>query len=212
MKSLGFLVGVAVLATSAPTSVQAQDPDHAVQGGGMLPEGWHARVDRDRGMENILLEENDGALHVKLGPAVILYRAADEASGNFTVTASFKQAEALQHSESYGIFIGGKNLDGADQAYTYFLVRDAGQFLVKKRDGAEAANVTDGWAAHDAVATEIGETNTLVVTATDSEVTFSVNGVEVYSGARDGLFVDGVVGLRTNHNLELSIEGFAVER
>ena len=41
---------------------------------------------------------------------------------------------------AYGLFIGGENLEGDDQRYSYFIIRENNQFLVKQRDGGETSN------------------------------------------------------------------------
>ena len=58
--------------------------------------------------------------------------------------------EPAEHPEAYGLFIGGSNLAAASQKYTYFLVRQDGKFLIKRRDGAQTPNIMD-WTASPAV-------------------------------------------------------------
>jgi hypothetical protein len=43
-------------------------------------------------------------------------------------------------------------------------------------------------------------------------VTFLVNGKEVHGTEAKGMTLDGIVGLRVNHNLDVHIEGFDVHR
>ena len=45
-----------------------------------------------------------------------------------------------------------------------------------------------------------------------SKVTFKVNGQDVYSTDAKSLNMDGIVGLRINHNLDVHVEGFDVHR
>ena len=45
-----------------------------------------------------------------------------------------------------------------------------------------------------------------------SRVAFLVNGQEVYATDASAMNLDGIVGIRTNHNLDLHIEGFDVHR
>ncbi len=56
--------------------------------------------------------------------------------GNYTVKATFTVTKQPSHEVSYGLFIGGENLDGDKQKYSYFLIRENGQFLIKKRNGS----------------------------------------------------------------------------
>jgi hypothetical protein len=45
-----------------------------------------------------------------------------------------------------------------------------------------------------------------------SKVRFLVNGQEVHAVDAKDMAVDGAVGLRVNHNLDLHVEGFDVHR
>ena len=113
--------------------------------------------------------------------------------------------------EAFGIFFGGEGLDGPDQSYTYFLIRNGGQFILKAREGAQAPTL-QGWTGHDAIRSfderESGESsvlNELAVEADAETVRFYVNGAEVASLPRADLEVDGQVGVRVNHGLNLHI-------
>ena len=69
---------------------------------------------------------------------------------NPPASATFDQLENPAHPEAYGIFIGGQNLDGPAQRYTYFVVRGTGQYLVRVRDGANTKDVAT-WTSNAAV-------------------------------------------------------------
>lgn len=164
-------------------------------------------------MTNVKFETMGSGLHVTLGPAVILWQAKDEMTGPFHMVASFNQTKAPTHAEAYGLFFGGKDLDGEGQSYTYFLIRKDGKFLVKTRTGAQTANVTQGWVEHAAVVKEDAtgkQANKLEITVGKDKVTFSVNGTEVHSMAAAS--AAGVAGLRINHNLDLHISGYGVHK
>jgi hypothetical protein len=45
-----------------------------------------------------------------------------------------------------------------------------------------------------------------------SRLAFLVNGQEVFGTDAKSLALDGIVGIRTNHNLDVHIEGFDVHR
>lgn len=59
--------------------------------------------------------------------------------------------KAPKHPEGYGLFIGGRDLEGPGQTYTYFLVRGDGKFNIKRRDGTTLAQYTDDWESSYAV-------------------------------------------------------------
>jgi hypothetical protein len=154
-----------------------------------------------------------GGLHFMSGPAGIYYRATDKASGAYTVTATFAQMAPAAHPEAYGLFIGGSNLESADQKYTYFLIRQDGKYLIKKRAGAATPTVVN-WTDHAAInkADASGKlTNTLAVKVASDKVSFLVNGTEVGSVPASEVDASGIAGLRVNHNLNVHIDGFSVQ-
>lgn len=198
----------AALFAALPAAAQQAGP-------GQLPAGWHARTDKNAPMEGVKFVAMAGGVHATTGPAVILWRTDDQVQGDFAVTASFTQTRAPEHAEAYGLFVGGRALDAAEQAYTYFLVRGDGKFLIKTRTGATTAKVTSDWAEHSAVvkADASGKaTNVLRIERTGDRVRFLVNGTEVHSAAAADVDTGGQAGLRINHNLDVHVDGFAVEK
>jgi len=216
------LIAASPLAAQAPAKEKAapaaahanHDPDHAAHGGA-LPEGWSARVDRGDAA-NIKLVPMSGGMHVTMGPSAILWRDADRVNGPFHTVASFARSKAPAHPEAYGMFYGGSALDGEGQKYTYFLVRGDGKFLVRERNGAETRNVTSGWTAHEAIgrADASGKvSDKLEIDASKAgTVRFLVNGTVVHEMAADANAINGLIGLRVNHNLDLHVDGFEVHK
>jgi hypothetical protein len=204
-----------LLVMTAPLAAQNADPDKPVQGGGKLPSGWSARVDKDAAMTNVKFETmGPTGLHVTTGPAVILWKETDEGAGGFHTEATFTQTKAPQHAEAYGLFVAGKDLSGEGQAYTYFLVRQDGKFMVRTRTGAATTNVV-AWTDNAAVvkADAAGKaTNKLEIAVAKDQVTFSVNGKAVHTMPAAAGAMDGIVGLRVNHNLDVHIEKFGVHK
>jgi hypothetical protein len=196
---------------------QHADPDHAIEGGGAIPAGWTARADDNAGTANVKVVPMGQGIHVTLGPAIILYKEKGAGTGSFHTLATFTQTRKAAHPEGYGLFYGGQALDGAGQKYTYFLVRQDGTYLVKRRDGEKTTEVTKGWVASPAVKQLDAKgtaTNLLEIDAKrdPSKVVFKVNGQPVYSMDAKATDVNGVVGIRVNHNLDLHIDGFDVHR
>ncbi len=195
-----------------PLAAQDHHHDHGVRGG-ELPAGWSARTDRNQPLDNVHFRPMGDGLHITVGPAVILYREADAVDGPHRVSATFTQTRAPQHPEAYGLFIGGRDLQGDGQRYTYFLIRGDGQFLIRRRDGAQVSDVAGRWAPHDAILKqdERGrQTNEMAVVVSDGRASFRVNGTEVHSAAASEVDVAGIAGMRVNHNLDLHIDGFEV--
>lgn len=207
-----------LLVCGAAASLAAQaDPDRPVSGGGTLPPGWHARTDGNRPLANVKFDSMSVGHHVVLGPATIFWRDADNATGSYTVEAKFWQFRSdthRDHREGYGLFIGGSALQAAGQRYTYFLIRDDGMYLVKRRMGDSTWAVTNGWTASDAVAKRDSgpsvETaqpleNTLTIRVTPTDATFLVNGKIVHKASASDVDTKGTVGFRVNHNLNVHL-------
>jgi hypothetical protein len=208
-----FVLGLAAL-LAAPLLAQHQsDPDKKVAGGGTLPTGWKARLDDAAPIAGVKVMPMGGGLHFMTGPAGIYYRPSDKASGAYEARATFTQMAPAAHPEAYGIIIGGSGLEGAAQKYTYFLIRQDGKYLIKRRAGAETPTIAD-WTDSPSVrkADTSGKmSNTLAVDVGRDKVRFLVNGEEVTSTDTAKVDTDGVAGLRINHNLNVHVEGFAVK-
>jgi hypothetical protein len=214
-------VVLSVLAVCVASGAPAQDdPDRAVAGGA-IPPGWHARTDRNAPLTNVKFEIMSPGQHVTLGPAAIFWRDVDTTSGEFSVEAKLWLFNVPRHPEGYGLFIGGSDLAGAGQRYTYFLIRQDGSFLVKRRIGDSTAVVTTAWTPSPKVAKpdsgasgDLAKSieNTLTIRVAGGKATFLINGTEVYSVPASDVDTKGVVGYRVNHNLSVHLGPIAVTR
>jgi hypothetical protein len=209
----GLCWNIGNLAAQTRDSSTHGDQDHAVAGGGALPTGWSGRPDEGGDLQNVKFVTMEPGYHLTLGPATILYRDKDLAKGPFHTLATFHQMKKLKHSEGYGLFFGGENLTGGDQRYVYFLVRDDGKYLIKRREGAKTSEISKGWTASSAIKKGDAQgrtTNLLEIDAKQdpSKVSFKVNGTTVHTADAKSLGAKGIVGLRANHNLDLHVEGF----
>jgi hypothetical protein len=162
-------------------------------------------------VEDIWYVDMPPGWHITTGPAAIFWDPANTASGGFRLESESYLFDPQGRQEGFGIFFGGSNLQGENQAYTYFLIREGGEFIVKRREGSQTPTLVP-WTAHESIvsfATKPAETHTaknvLAVEARDEEVLFFVNGARVASLPRDQLPTNGIVGFRVNHNLNLHI-------
>ena len=190
----------------------------AVASSAHLPAGYALRLDRqNRAPVDFVATSNDGVLQVRRGPAGIVYqpdRLVD--AGSYTVRARFTEVGApMGHREGFGLFIGGQNLQGANQRYTYFLVRGDGRYLIKQREGASTRDISNGWESSEAVRVAIVEDrdviNELAIAVDGGRLHFSCNGEPVAEMPVGNLSARGVVGVRVNHNLRVRIQDFRVE-
>ncbi|HSM06686.1 MAG TPA: hypothetical protein VK858_18825 [Longimicrobiales bacterium] len=180
-----------------------------------VPEGWELRADRpDQDVSEVAFTEMPPGWHVTTGPAVILYRPDMVAGGAYRVDMDVFLFDPEGRREAFGLFIGGRDLQGGNQRYTYFLIRDGGQFLVKSREGRETSTQVE-WTDHPAIRGyddrdegEVTVQNVLTAQVGSGEIRFLVNDQEVTRVSTDGLSVEGIVGLRVNHALNLHISRF----
>ena len=127
------------------------------------------------------------------------------AKGTYRISASFTQTQPSNHPNAYGLIFGGSDLAGPNQRYSYFVIRENGEFLIKKRMGSETPTVVD-WTAHDAINVFERTTNRLTVEVGSDQVRFLVNGTEVSTQPRSDLDTNGITGLRVNHFLNVHID------
>lgn len=180
------------------------------------PAGWKVRYDRPNADSTKLsFETMSPGFHITSGPAAIFYDPAKAGKGNFTaetVIHLFKPTSP--HAEAFGVFVGGKDLDQAGQAYTYFVIRNDGKYLIKQRAGATTKDIVP-WTESAAIKryTEGASSvaNTLTVKAGENEVAFLINGTQVAARPRTEVAPEGTVGLRVNHNLNVHVEKLTVQ-
>lgn len=197
---------------AAPSPAAGADSDKNVAGG-TIPAGYVGRTDRNAPVSGAKYTSSGDGWEVTTGPAHILYSTKNQASGNYTASATFEQLEAPAHPEAYGIFIGGMHLDQNNIAYTYFEVRGTGELLVKLRDGISTRDIVPWTASADVPKQDASgkASYTLSATVTNDAIKFSVNGKQVASVSKAGLPTDGVVGVRVNHNLHVKVSPVTIK-
>jgi len=197
-----MLIAAAVAVLAFPLVAGAQ---------GVQADGWEARLDFEADIDSVLGFMNMGSgVHVTTTGAgfAIFWQPESMAEGDFSISATFTQMERSGHANAYGMFMGGSDLQGPNQQYTYFMLRQGGEYLIKKRMGEDLPTLVD-WTAHDAI-NDLNDrgssTNTLTVEAAGDTVRFLVNGAEVSSQARSDVDTDGITGLRVTHLLNMHID------
>ena len=215
------LAGLCVLAGCSPEAADTEAPadqaaaPQAPEAGG----SWDVRFDdpaADAG--GFAMAEQPGGWTVKTGPtgSAITWRTQDMVEGGaFQAGATIEERSApAEHREGYGLILGGRNLQAPDQVYTYFLVRGSGEYLIKRRDGANTPTLMD-WTAAPSIQKVVNEgdatRNRLEVRVRPDSTAFLVNGAQVAMLATDAVQPYGIAGIRANHALDLSITEFAVQ-
>lgn len=208
-------VPVAGKITASTRRPATADTDVAVRGAG-LASGYVAVFDHaDAKPADVSYRQTEpGRWEVKTGPAHILYAPKDTADGKYSVAATFEQVEAPMHPEAFGVFIGGSNLNQPSHKYTYFIVRGDGKYMVKVRDGGATRTITD-WMTNAAVPKQDANGKALYgikIDVNGRNAKVSVNGAPVTTlTAKDGP-LDGITGVRINHNLHVIVTPVSVTR
>lgn len=211
---------VLVLSLLAAGALGAQIPITKDAPAWAPPDGWTVRLDeKDKAASPSATRfvTMGSGFHVTSGPAALYYRAADQPTGAFTVSAGFGQRKAPAHPEAYGLFIGGRNLETPQQEYFYFLARGDGSYYVAHRAGPEVHTIVP-WTKSDAVnaQNEAGvASNVLQFDVTADSVHMLANGRRVQSFAKSalhGFVTDGQAGLRVNHGLDVHIGEFRIRK
>jgi hypothetical protein len=201
----------AAMLTIASVSLSAQ-----------APTGWTVRVDRSAnasdpdGTPNLKFVTMGKGFHVTGGPAGTFWNPANTATGTYTAKATFALMKPSSHTNFYGLTIGGEDLGGPKQNYIYFLISQDGTFIVKHRSG-DAVHDVKATTANAAITKPDASgksTNSLEVRVGATEISYLVNGTVVHTTPKTGMTAktDGQVGIRVNHQLDVHIEGFEVQK
>jgi hypothetical protein len=200
-------------APAAATAAANADPDQNASGSG-VPAGYVGRT--DNATKSIAdakyTPAASGGWDVQTGPAHILYKATDTASGSFTLHTQIDQLEAPHHPEAYGVIFGGQHLADSGQRYTYFIVRGNGMYAIKARDGASARTVVDFTASPNVPRADASGKASYAITVhvAPDAVHFIVNDKPVATVPKGSLAIDGIAGIRINHNLHVSVTPLTV--
>ena len=186
------------------------------------PQGWKVRSDRSMSASDpdaagaIKFVTMGTGFHATNPQAAVYWNPANTVTGNYSLKGTFNLMRPSSHPNYYGLVFGGSDLEGAGQSYLYFMVAQNGTWLLKRRDGNAAPNVT-GYTPSDAVKKpdDSGKSvNALEVRVTADKIEYLVNGTTVHTTPKTGLTAktDGIYGIRVNHQLEVHVDGFAVSK
>lgn len=195
----------------------------AAPAGGIQVKGWQGRTDRtEQKIAEVKFVQMGTGFHLTTGPHAILWSSENTASGDYTVKARMTKTSrsTSTHEESYGVFIGGSDLNGPRQNYLYCVVFGTGNVMVRHRDGGDTHTLL-GKTANPAVAKmgSSGATDEISMWVNGGRVGCSVNGTEVFSAAAPDMIgpgklvsTNGVFGIRASHGLDIHLEGPTVTK
>lgn len=190
---------------------------------GVVPTDWVVRLDNadqeavigaDADAADIFFVNMKPGWHITTGPAGVFYHPASTVTGNYEVSAEIHLFDPGERREAFGVIIGGQDMDAPNHSYDYFLIRNSGEFLIKRRRGGETETIKE-WTASDAIKRYTDPAvasvlNQLKVQVADESVTFIINDNEVATLPRTDVQTDGIAGLRVNHALNLHISDISV--
>jgi len=225
-------VGAAGILMLVPFVLNAQDEaSRSVAGGGISVQGWAGKIDaveqrQGKTINDAKLAQEGNALHVITGPAVTYWNPANQATGNYTVKATFNELKYMSlnsHPHPYGIVIGGTGLGTDKQNYLYCAAYGNGTFIVRgfspepfQMNGrAGEANA----AVHKAAGVGQPVTQEIALSVRGNKVECAINGTVVASYdtaavAAPGKLAstNGIYGLRFAHNTDVIVTGFGVTK
>ena len=187
-----------------------------------VPKGWMLRIDRSTEASDpdapgaIKMVPTGSGFHVTTPQAAVFWNSANTASGNYTLKGTFTLNKSTGFLEYYGLIFGGSNIEGAGQEYLYFVITDDGTWLVKRRTGRSAQEVSEKTSSPAVKKPDAKGscTNMLEVRVMADKIDFVVNGTVVKSLPKTGAAAktDGIYGLRINHHLDVQVDGLGVSK
>jgi len=215
-------------------SVFSQNPQEessrAVAGGGVTIPGWTGKIDAREASQGMTLDnakfaKEGDAIHVITGPAVTYWNAANKASGNYTVTAHFREPKFMNlntHPHPYGIVIAGNDLGTDQQSYLYCAAYGDGKYIVRGMGPAPFqmnGRGTPDPAVNKAAAAGQPVEQDISMSVNGDQVTCSINNKVVWTGQKSDVVAagklkstDGIYGLRSAHNTEVFVTGLKMTK
>ena len=229
MYGIAFSAAIALAATSM---IAAQDSARAVTGGGVFVKGWAGKIDTQeekagQTLNNAKLAQVvNGGIEVTTGPAATYWNPANKAMGDYTVKATFHEAQFMglnDHPHPYGIMIGGNDLGTPTQSFLYCAAYGDGTFIVRGMGpdpfqlGGRRPLAND--AVHKAAAKGSPVTQEIAVSVHGASVSCAINGKTVATFPKAEVVAagklkstDGTYGIRFAHNTSAVVTGLAVTK
>lgn len=216
-RSLCFAAGIVAVAFLTPVAAPAQSGHNLER-----PEHWKVRHDgTDEAAERNFVVMRPG-WHVYAGPGSLLWDPGRFASGNYAVKSTIylfpkgdpEQSGSTRTDSPYGLFLGGRYLEGDGPTHVSFQIDNAGRFRIARYAGDDVEELVP-WTTHDGVsvlddpATSPAE-NVLEVDVRGEQTIFYVNDEAVADLPVEDLRLDGLIGLTAGEGLSLHITEIAI--
>ena len=217
LRRVWFAAAVVIAAMAAPATMSAQSGHNLER-----PEHWKVRYDgSDEAAERNFVVMRPG-WHVYAGPGGLLWDPGRFASGNYAVKSTIylfpkgepERSGSTQVDSPYGLFLGGRDLEGEAPAYVSFLIDNAGRFRITRHTGDDVQELAP-WTGNDAVAVldELATSpaeNVLEVDVRGEQTIFYIGGELVAELPSEDLDLDGAIGVRAGEGLSLHITEIAI--
>jgi hypothetical protein len=226
-----FPLSTIAVVVLVPAALKAQgDASRAVSGGGISVPGWTGKIDANEARFGLTLndakftKENNG-FHIITGPATGYWNPANQASGDYTVKATFTEPKFMNlnnHPHPYGVVIAGNDLGTDSQSYLYCAAYGNGEFIVRGF-GPRAFQMNGGGEANPSVHRAAGPgqpvTQEIALSVKGGKVQCAINGTVVATYDKAAVVgpgklksTDGVYGLRFAHNTEVIVTGLSIQK
>jgi hypothetical protein len=175
---------------------------------GQAPANWRAvrETDAAQGAAAVDFQMMPPGWHITTGAASLLFDPRRVVDDRFSLTAEmFVFPETKE--DGYGIFVGGRQLDGNAAHYIALQLRRDGSAAVFQRNGSRSTPLIN-WKRIDAVPPHPGTEPQKVSMSIETDSTslrFTANGVEIGRVPRSGLDFSGQFGFRIGNNVNLHI-------
>jgi hypothetical protein len=225
------LIATATLLLIPSLMIAQDETSRSVAGGGISVPGWTGKVDasevkQGKTVNDAKFAKEGDALHVVTGPAITYWNPANQATGNYTVKATFNEPKYMNlnsHPHPYGIVIAGAGLGTDKENYLYCAAYGNGNFIVRgfapepfqmngRRGEANAA-------VHKAAAVGEPVTQEIAISVKGDRVECAINGTVVAGYDKSAVVTagklastDGIYGLRFAHNTDVIVTGLSVTK
>jgi hypothetical protein len=171
------------------------------------PEGWRTSAERFVAMPP--------GFHITTSGSVLMYNPDADAKGEYTLTSNGFLFPGDSES-TYGVFIGGNDLDTDDATWTSFEIGLDGNWVIRSRSLREdsyavVADLAGPAAGPVAVPEGEGPTeNLLQIESGADAVAFVLNGERVAELPSSEIVTEGVAGFRVGADLNLHLTTFSI--